>query len=147
VPGHVGQFVLSKIDNHAVIFAQGRVHLYESFSAREVTTGVRLLAEAGIKRLIVTNAAGSLNPNFTPGSWMMITDHINLTGASPLVGSTRGENASPARTFVDLSEAYSSNLWKRFADVAREIDMVLHEGVYAAVLGPQYETPAEVRML
>jgi purine-nucleoside phosphorylase len=147
VPGHVGQFALGKIGKVPVIFAQGRVHLYEGFSAREVTAGVRLLAHTGIKQLIVTNAAGSLNPKFTPGNWMMITDHINLTGASPLVGSTRGENASPARTFVDLSEAYSAQLRKRFANAARKIDMILHEGVYAAVLGPQYETPAEVRML
>ena len=147
VPGHVGQFALGKIGKVPVIFAQGRVHLYEGFSAREVTAGVRLLAEAGIKQLIVTNAAGSLNPKFTPGSWMMITDHINLTSTSPLVGSTRGENASPARTFVDLSEAYSAQQRKRFANAARKIDMILHEGVYAAVLGPQYETPAEVRML
>jgi purine-nucleoside phosphorylase len=138
VPGHVGQFVLGKIDQTPVIFAQGRAHLYEGFSAREVTAGVRLMAEAGIKQLIVTNAAGSLNPEFSPGSWMMITDHMNLTGTSPLLGAPQ---------FVDLTEAYSEKLRNRFADAARTIDMVLHEGVYTALLGPQYETPAEVRML
>ena len=138
VPGHAGQFVLNKIDSVPVIFAQGRVHLYEGFSGKDVTAGVRLLAEAGIKRLIVTNAAGSLNPKFSPGSWMMITDHINLTGTSPLLGAPQ---------FVDLAEAYSAQLRKRFADAAHKIDMKLHEGVYAALLGPQYETPAEVRML
>lgn len=138
VPGHAGRFVLSKIDKHAVIFAQGRVHLYEGFSAREVTAVVRILADAGIKRLIVTNAAGSANPQFNPGSWMMITDHINLTGTSPLLG---------APEFVDLSEAYLPRLRKSFTEAARKIGMVLHRGVYAGVLGPQYETPAEVRML
>ena len=138
VPGHAGRFVLGKIDNHKIIFAQGRVHLYEGHSARDVTAIVRVLAEAGVKQLIVTNAAGALNPNFKPGEWMMITDHINLTGTSPLLGS--GE-------FVDLTDAYSPLLRKKFRNAARKIDMVLHEGVYAGALGPQYETPAEVRML
>lgn len=138
VPGHAGQFVLGKIDNRHVIFAQGRVHLYEGFSGRDVTAGVRLLAEAGIKKLVLTNAAGSLNPKFSPGEWMMITDHINLTGTTPLLGSAQ---------FVDLTEVYSARLRKQFAEAARKIDIVLHEGIYASLLGPQYETPAEVRML
>lgn len=137
-PGHAGRFVLGKIDNVRVLFAQGRVHLYEGHSARDVTAIVRILAEAGIKQLILTNAAGALNPKFKPGDWMMITDHINLTGTTPLFG---------APEFVDLSEAYSPDLRKRFAKAARKIDMVLHEGVYAGLLGPQYETPAEVLML
>jgi purine-nucleoside phosphorylase len=138
VPGHAGQFVLGKIDKAPVIFAQGRVHLYEGFSAHDVTAGVRLLAKAGIKKLILTNAAGSLNQKFPPGEWMMITDHINLTGTSPLLGGVQ---------FVDLTKVYSPRLLKQFAEAARKIDIVLHEGVYAGVLGPQYETPAEVRML
>src|SRR6266545_5834692 len=87
VPGHVGRFVLGEIEQTKIIFAQGRVHLYEGHSARDVTSIVRVLAEAGIKQLIVTNAAGVLNPKFKPGEWMMITDHINLTGTSPLIGS------------------------------------------------------------
>jgi purine-nucleoside phosphorylase len=118
VPGHLGRFVLGEMEKTKIIFAQGRVHLYEGHSAREVTSIVRVLAEAGIKQLIVTNAAGALNPKFKPGDWMMITDHINLTGTSPLLGSAK---------FLDL--------------------IALHEGVYAGGLGPQYETPAEVRML
>jgi purine-nucleoside phosphorylase len=143
VPGHTGRFVLGRIGNRKTIFAQGRVHLYEGFSAREVTSIVRVLAESGIKQLILTNAAGAVNPKFKPGEWMMITDHINLTGTSPLVG----EAASPARTFVDLTDAYSPRLCEKFRSAARKIDMVLHEGIYAGALGPQYETPAEVRML
>ncbi|MEY2479486.1 MAG: purine-nucleoside phosphorylase [Verrucomicrobiota bacterium] len=142
VPGHAARFVLGKIDNKNVIFAQGRVHLYEGNSAHEVTSIVRVLAATGIRQLILTNAAGSLNPNFKPGSWMMITDQINLTGSSPLVG-----DASPARTFIDMSDAYSPRLRENFRAAAAKIDIKLQEGVYAGVLGPQYETPAEVKML
>jgi purine-nucleoside phosphorylase len=89
-------------------------------------------------KLIVTNAAGGLNFSFRPGDWMMINDHLNLTGASPLIGSAH---------FLDLSNAYSPGLQRTFRDAANRIGMVLREGVYAAILGPQYETAAEVRML
>jgi purine-nucleoside phosphorylase len=142
VAGHNGRFVLGKIDNNKVIFAQGRVHLYEGYSAREVTSIVRVLAEAGIKELILTNAGGALNPKCKPGDWMMITDHINLTGTSPLVAA-----AVTGGRFIDMTDAYSLRLHEKFRDAARKIDMTLHEGVYAGVLGPQYETPAEVRRL
>ncbi|MEP7015058.1 MAG: purine-nucleoside phosphorylase [Verrucomicrobiota bacterium] len=138
VPGHAGRFVLGEIGKTHVIFGQGRVHLYEGYSARDVTAGVRALAEAGIKRLIVTNAAGAANPSFKPGEWMTIADHINLTGTTPLLGTAQ---------FVDMTEAYSRRLCEKFQKAAREIGIVLHEGVYAGLLGPQYETPAEVRML
>lgn len=138
VKGHLGRFVLGEIDNAPVIFAQGRVHLYEGYNARDVTAGVRFLARAGIEKIILTNAAGSLNPAFTPGSWMMLSDHLNLTGTTPLSG--KGD-------FVDLSDAYSRNWRDRFAAAARAENLILHEGVYAGLVGPQYETPAEVRML
>jgi purine-nucleoside phosphorylase len=138
VPGHAGQFVLGELDGVRVIFAQGRVHLYEGHTAAQVTATVRVLAQAGIKTLILTNAAGSLNIAFGPGTWMMIKDHINLTGTSPLVG---GAN------FVEMSDAYSGRLRKVFAAAANAVGVTLPEGVYAGLLGPQYETPAEVRML
>lgn len=138
VAGHAGQFALGKIDSVPVIFAQGRVHLYEGHSARDVAAAVRLLAGCGVKRLLLTNAAGILNREFKTGDWMMITDHINLSGTTPLIGTAQ---------FIDLSEVYSLGLRKRFAEAARKIDIVLREGVYASMLGPQYETPAEVRML
>jgi purine-nucleoside phosphorylase len=138
VPGHAGRFVLAEINGRKVVFAQGRAHLYEGHSAQVVTAGVRFLGRAGLKQLIVTNAAGSANPEFAPGSWMMITDQLNLTGTSPLVG--RAE-------FIDMTVAYSARLRERFAGVARSIGLELREGVYAGLLGPQYETPAEVRML
>jgi purine-nucleoside phosphorylase len=162
VKGHLGRFVLGEIEKTKIVFAQGRVHLYEGHSARDVTSIVRVLAEAGIKQLIVTNAAGALNPKYKPGDWMMITDHINLTGTSPLLDEVvAAANASPARTpggrFVDLTNAYSARLREKFRAAAKKlarrssseggIDIVLHEGVYAASIGPQYETPAEVRML
>ncbi len=138
VKGHVGRFVLGEIGAACVVFAAGRVHLYEGYSAREVTTGIRFLARAGIERLILTNAAGAVNPGFAPGSWMMLTDHLNLCGATPLLGKT---------DFVDMTDAYSPAWREKFATAAREKKLQLHEGVYAGVPGPQYETPAEVRMM
>jgi purine-nucleoside phosphorylase len=138
IPGHAGKFSLCKISGVRVIFAQGRVHLYEGYSAGEVTANVRMLAHAGIEKLVVTNAAGALNQKFKPGDWMMITDHLNLTGTSPLIGRPE---------FLDLSNAYSPRLQKQFGDAAQKIGVFLHQGVYAAVIGPQYETAAEVRML
>jgi purine-nucleoside phosphorylase len=117
---------------------QGRVHLYEGHSAKDVTSGVRWLAQQGVKRLMLTNAAGSLRSGFSPGEWMMLSDHLNLTGTSPLEG---GEN------FIDMSEVYSAAWRERFRDAAKKIMMPLHEGVYAGLRGPQYETPAEIRML
>ena len=138
VPGHEGRFVLGKMGSTPVIFAQGRVHLYEGHTARQVTGAVRILAAAGIKRLILTNAAGVANENFSPGSWMMIGDHINLTGTTPLLGTAQ---------FLDLTETYSKPWRAEFARAAKAQNMTLHEGIYAGLLGPQYETPAEVRML
>ena len=138
VKGHRSRFVLDEIGNSLVVFAQGRVHLYEGHSAHDVTAGVRFLARAGIERLILTNAAGAVNPDFSPGSWMMITDHLNLTGTTPLLGGAE---------FVDLANAYSVKWRTHFAAAARANNLTLHHGVYAGVMGPQYETPAEVKML
>jgi purine nucleoside phosphorylase len=111
VPGHAGKFSLSEISDVRVIFAQGRAHLYEGFSAHEVTAGVRLLAGAGISKLIVSNAAGAANDEFKPGDWMMIRDHLNLTGTSPLIGAPK---------FLDLTDAYSAR-WQKFLAMRRSI--------------------------
>lgn len=138
VQGHAGRFVFGSIAGTLVVVASGRVHLYEGWTAKEVTAHVRWLDERGIRRLVLTNAAGTLNRNFEPGTWMMLRDHLNLTGTSPLLG---GAN------FIDMTEVYSADLRERFAAVAQAEDLALHEGVYAALLGPQYETPAEVKML
>jgi purine-nucleoside phosphorylase len=138
VTGHAGRFVFGKLGGVKVVVAQGRVHLYEGRTAEEVTAGVRFMAGIGISRLVLTNAAGTVNPAHPPGSWMMLSDHLNLTGTTPLLG---GPN------FIDMSEVYSRALRARFRELAAEEKIVLHEGVYASLLGPQYETPAEIRML
>ena len=138
VPGHAGRFVFGKVGGVTVVAAQGRVHLYEGKSAVEVTANVRWMQSMGVRRLVLTNAAGTVNPAFHPGTWMMLNDHLNLTHTTPLLG---GAN------FFDMSEVYSKSLRARFSEVADELGVTLHEGVYAGLLGPQYETPAEVRMV
>jgi len=137
-PGHAGRFIFGQLAGQRVMVAQGRVHLYEGHSAEDVTAAIRFMSSLGAQKLVLTNAAGSLNPAFAPGSWMILSDHLNLTGASPLLG---------APDFVDMTDAYSPKLRERFHQVAAWTSTLLHEGVYAGVLGPQYETPAEVRML
>ena len=138
VSGHPGEFVLGSVGSTRLIFAQGRVHLYEGHRVHAVTAGIRMLATSGIRQVILTNAAGTANPAFRPGSWMMLSDHLNLTGTTPLLGRPQ---------FVDMAETYSRTWRARFASAAAQTGLTLHEGVYAGVLGPQYETPAEVRML
>ena len=138
VSGHAGRFVFGRLAGRRVLVAQGRVHLYEGRTAEEVTAAVRFMGALGVKKLVLTNAAGSLRADFAPGTWMMLNDHLNLTGTSPLLG---GAN------FVDMSAVYSAELRAHFSRLAAEEKSTLHEGVYAGLLGPQYETPAEVRML
>lgn len=137
VPGHAGKFVFGTLGGTPVVLMKGRVHLYEGHAPRLVTTGVRWMAEQGIQKIILTNAAGTLNSNFAPGSWMMLTDHLNLTGTSPLEGAD----------FIDMSVAYDADWRAEFRTAAIASGMDLHEGVYAGLRGPQYETPAEIRML
>jgi purine-nucleoside phosphorylase len=137
VPGHAGKFLFGTLEGEAVILMKGRVHLYENHPATVVTAGVRWMAGQGIDGLILTNAAGTLNPDFHPGTWMMLSDHLNLTGTTPLEGAS----------FVDMTVAYDCPWRKRFHEAAAKLAMPLHEGVYAGLRGPQYETPAEVRML
>jgi purine-nucleoside phosphorylase len=138
VAGHAGKFLFTEVGGRATVIAQGRVHLYEGHTARQVAANVRFIAALGISKLVLTNAAGSANPEFAPGAWMMISDHINLTGTTPLLG---GPN------FFDMSEVYSARLRACFAKAAASENIALPEGVYAGLMGPQYETPAEVRML
>jgi purine-nucleoside phosphorylase len=141
VPGHSGAFVLGTLpaSGEAVVIAQGRSHLYEGLTAAEITAGVRFLArELGVKRLVLTNAAGAIDPTFQVGALMLMTDHLNLLGVSPLTGGPH---------FHDMSEVYSGALRQTFLAAGQQTGLRLHEGVYAAVPGPQYETPAEIRML
>ncbi len=107
--GHAGRFVLDEIGGTRVVFAQGRVHLYEGHSASEITAGVCFLARAGVEKIILTNAAGCVNPDFAPGSWMMLSDQLNFTGTTPLLGKTE---------FVDLTDAYSPAWRAHFAAAA-----------------------------
>ena len=138
VPGHAGKFVGAELGGVPLLLAMGRVHYYEGHTAQQVAAHVRLMASLGPELLLLTNAAGTLNPNFPPGEWMMLNDHLNLTAASPLSG---GPN------FHDMSEVYDAGWRGLFRSQAAELGLRLHEGVYACVPGPQYETPAEVRML
>lgn len=135
VPGHEGSLLSGTFGGGEVIVMRGRVHLYEGHPAAAVTAGIRWMADRGVTRVVLTNAAGTLNPEFPPGGWMMLSDHMNLTGTSPLEG---GPN------FVDLSAVYDADWREAARRVAR---FPLHEGVYAGLRGPQYETPAEIRML
>jgi purine-nucleoside phosphorylase len=137
VPGHAGKFVHGLLGGAPVWLMVGRVHLYEGHPPEVATAGVRWLAARGVRRLVLTNAAGSLHPEFAPGTWMMLTDHLNLTGATPLSGAE----------FVDMTAAYDPAWRAEFAAAAAARGMVLHQGVYAGLRGPQYETPAEIRML
>ncbi len=138
VPGHAGRFVVASLAGQPLLIAQGRVHLYEGWSAQDVVKNISLMHAIGIRKILLTNAAGTLNSSYLPGSWMMLSDHINLLGASPLSG---GPN------FVDMSHVYSPRLRGIFLQIAKEAGITLHEGVYAAMHGPQFETPAEIRML
>jgi purine-nucleoside phosphorylase len=137
VPGHAGKFVFGKLGGTSVVLMKGRVHLYEGHAPRLVTTGVRWMVEQGIEKIILTNAAGTLNLDFAPGTWMMLSDHLNLTATSPLEGAD----------FIDMSVAYDADWRTEFHAAAAAVGMPLHEGVYAGLRGPQYETPSEVRML
>lgn len=137
VPGHAGKFLFGKIGGKDIILMKGRVHLYEGHGAQAVTAGVRWMAGQGVDSLVLTNAAGTLNRDFAPGEWMMLSDHLNLTGASPLSGAT----------FIDMSVAYDAAWRADFRKAAAAGGMKLNEGIYAGLRGPQYETPAEIRML
>jgi purine-nucleoside phosphorylase len=142
-PGHSGNIVLGELDGIPAVALQGRIHYYEGYSMEEVTYPVRVLAGLGIRLLVVTNAAGGINVGFRPGDLMLISDHINLMGVNPLVG--KNIEASGLR-FPDMSEAYDLRLRNAALAVAQRQGLDLRQGVYAAVTGPSYETPAEIRM-
>jgi len=143
-PGHEGRLVVGELSGRQVALFTGRVHLYEGRSPAEVACGVRLLAGLGIRTLIVTNAAGALDPHFSAGGLMRITDHINLTGRNPLLGPN--DDALGPR-FPDMSRAYSPRLGALADQAALSLGIRLERGIYAGVLGPSLETPAETRLL
>lgn len=148
VEGHSGNLILGTIAGVPVAVMQGRVHAYEGYSMAEVTFPTRVLGLLGIRTLIVTNAAGAINPNIAPGSLVAISDHINLTGSNAAAGPNEPRFAIDAHSglrFFDMSFAYSPRLRQIATEEAASQGYVLAEGVYLAVLGPSYETPAEIR--
>jgi purine-nucleoside phosphorylase len=144
VVGHEGRLLVGRLRGVSVACLSGRAHLYEGHSTESAVFGVRLLAALGALRVVLTNAAGGISGACAPGTLMVISDHLNLTGKSPLVGPN-DERFGPR--FPDLSEAYSKSLRKLALEVATAWKIPVTEGVYAGLLGPAYETPAEIRML
>ena len=142
VPGHSGRLVLGTIANVPVAVMQGRVHAYEGYSSDEVTFPIRVLGRMGVAQVVLTNAAGGINPAFKQGQLVLLSDHINLTGRNPIAGAN-DDRFGPR--FFDMSEAYSARLRTVAHDAARAMDFRLDEGVYLSVLGPSFETPAEIR--
>ena len=142
--GHAGQLVIGKADDVAVAAMQGRVHLYEGYSAQEVTFPVRVFGRMGIRAVILTNAAGGINLTFSQGALVLIRDHINLQGANPLVGAN-DDRFGPR--FPDMTHAYAKEYRALAREGAAKLGIPLHEGVYAALIGPCYETPAEIEFL
>jgi len=144
VPGHEGRLVVGMVSGGAVALLAGRTHLYEGARPEEVTFGIRVLATLGVKTLVLTNAAGGINTSYPQGALMIIDDHLNLTGTSPLIGF-HDERFGPR--FPDMTETWSRRLRRLATAAGRDIGLVLPRGVYAAVIGPSYETPAEIHAL
>ena len=147
VLGHSGQLVIGALERQPVFVMQGRVHYYEGYSMSQVTLPIRVMQKLGIEILIVTNAAGGINPDFAPGDVMLITDHLNLAGMSglnPLIGPNL-EEFGPR--FPDMSQAYERSLADLARRAASEAGILLREGVYAGLSGPSFETPADLRFL
>ncbi|HEX8397231.1 MAG TPA: purine-nucleoside phosphorylase [Pyrinomonadaceae bacterium] len=144
VEGHAGRLVLGEIAGVSVAVQQGRFHYYEGYDLKDVTFPIRVFGLLGIKNLILTNAAGSIDSNFKPGSLMLIHDHLNLMGVNPLRG--KNDERFGAR-FPDMSEVYSRKFQEIAKTAAKEMNFDLRRGVYCALSGPTYETPAEIHYL
>lgn len=143
VAGHAGELVVGELSGVAVACLSGRIHLYEGESIERVVFGVRLLAALGCRGVLLTNAAGAIRNDLGPGALLVLSDHINLTGHNPLIGALE----PGATRFVDMTSAYDPRFRELARDAARSAGVSIDEGVYAGVLGPSYETPAEIRML
>jgi purine-nucleoside phosphorylase len=147
VEGHLGRLVIGQLEGQTVMVQQGRAHYYEGHSMQQVTLPIRVMQLLGLETVILTNAAGAINPNFRPGDLMLLTDHINflgMAGVSPL----RGPNESSfGPRFPDMSQVYDSALRQLALEVARAAGLQLHHGVYACLAGPSFETPADLRFL
>ncbi|MFN2260750.1 MAG: purine-nucleoside phosphorylase [Psychroflexus sp.] len=141
---HQGKFIFGKLGGKKVVVMQGRFHYYEGYSLQDITYPVRIMKDLGIQKLLVSNAAGAINKNFKKGELMLIDDHINLQGSSPL--AFKGVSQFGER-FVDMLAPYDSKINAEFLKIAKENNIKLHQGVYASVVGPQLETRAEYRYL
>lgn len=144
VEGHKGQLVIGEIEGKHVLAMQGRFHYYEGYSMKQVTFPIRVMKQLGIKSIIVTNAAGGINQDFSAGDLMIITDHINNMGTNALIGKNQ---AQLGPRFPDMSELYDKAYIAHAKNVAKELGLKVKEGIYVGNTGPVYETPAEVRML
>jgi len=147
VIGHAGRLVIGELEGQPLLVMQGRVHYYEGYSMAQVTLPVRVMQRLGIRILIVTNAAGAINPAFLPGDVMLITDHLNLAGMAglnPLIGPNLDEFGP---RFPDMSQAYDRSLCDLARKVAKDNQIILNEGVYVCLSGPSFESPADLRFL
>jgi len=144
VQSHAGKLLFGTWAGKAILVKQGRLHLYEGYSARQISFSVRVMARLGVRTLIISNAAGGLNPHFSAGDLMLITDHINLTGHNPLIGPNVDEWGV---RFPDMAEAYDRKLQQLALETAVAEKIMLHRGVYVGVSGPSLETAAETRFL
>lgn len=144
IEGHSGNFAIGELCSKNLIAMQGRLHFYEGYSLKDVVYPVQVMKFLGVQNLIVTNASGGINKSFNPGDLMIIEDHINFTGNNPLIGANIKELGP---RFFDMSEAYSKDFIKLAQDTAKELNIDIKKGIYAGVTGPNYETPAEVKML
>jgi purine-nucleoside phosphorylase len=142
--GHAGRLVLGRVVDCPVVVMQGRIHLYEGYPARQVAFPMRVFARLGVRAAILTNAAGGINLNYGQGRLVVIKDHINLQGQNPLVGS---EDQRFGPRFIDMTEAYARSYRRLALEAAKRLGIDVPEGVYAGLLGPSYETPAEIRYL
>lgn len=143
IEGHAGELVYGTLENEPVLLMNGRFHMYEGYDAATVVYPIRVMKELGISALIITNASGGIKDEFEPGDLMLIEDHLNLTSRNPLVGPN-DDRFGPR--FPDMSEAYSRKLRKIAEETATEVGIHLQKGIYVGILGPSYETPAEIRM-
>jgi len=144
VEGHAGELLVGKLSGVSVILMRGRFHMYEGYGAELTAFPVRVMKALGADKLLVTNAAGGINTNYEAGDLMLISDHINFTGRNPLIGPN---DSSIGVRFPDMSEGYSRRMRAVAKEIASQQGFALREGVYLAVLGPSYETPAEIRMM
>ena len=144
VKEHVGELVYGHINYAPVLVMNGRAHYYEGYDMEQITFPIRVFYKLGVKNLILTNSAGAINLNYVPGDFMIINDHINLSGVSPLRGKNYNEFGP---RFPDMTNVYDKKLINLMYDIAREIALPINEGVYAYLQGPSYETPAEIKML